>query len=327
MAEDYRRYIDELTEEINRQLAQLVPHKEPADLYEPARYVLEAPGKRLRPLLLLLSAGIFDVPEEDAMPAALALEVFHTFTLVHDDIMDRADARRGKPTVHMRWDEGTAILCGDWLMGLSYQLLSRVPRGDLRAILNRYHNMVTRLCEGQALDKAFETRQDVTLEAYMQMIEGKTGALIQTALVTGGLLSEAPEEVIEKLEAMGWHLGRAFQIQDDLLDVVAEDKAWGKPVGGDLVEGKKTFLLLRALEKAEGEDARFFNELVARGGLEPSRIPEARERMRTLGVLDDAREEVQRHYEEAQSFLAYLPSNRAAHTLQWLLETMSNRVR
>ncbi len=327
MIEAYRRYVERLAQEVDRRLVHLVPQKEPESLYEPVRYVLEAPGKRLRPLLLLLSAALFEVPEEEAMPAALALEVFHAFTLVHDDIMDHAASRRGRATVHEQWDEETAILCGDWLMGLSYNLLTQVSRGDLRKMLERYHQMVTRLCEGQALDKEFEARTDVSLEAYMHMIDGKTGALIQTALVLGGMIGEASEEVLRHLEAIGWHLGRAFQIQDDLLDLIAEDQRWGKPVGGDLVEGKKTYLLLRALERAAGEDARFFQELVQRGGLNPSRIPEARERMEALGVVEEARGEVLKHYEKARATLVYLPSNRAAYALHWLLEKMSNRVR
>lgn len=328
-------HVQQLHRRVNEALSELELREQPALLYEPVRYVLDGDGKRLRPILLLLVAEIFGTTVEDALPAALAVEVFHNFTLVHDDVMDRADERRGRPAVHRRWDTGTALLVGDLLLVRAYDLLAEAGEktGALADLMDPFRRMARRLCEGQAFDKSFETRSGVSVEDYLDMIDGKTGALLGAALELGGRCGHATTSEAQALREAGSALGRAFQIQDDLLDLTADPERWGKPVGGDLVEGKKTFLLLRALERAEDQDRRLF-ERAAEGGLADEEIDEARRCMDRLGVLDDARRAVTHHTEAAAEHLARAlpkgkekrPQARAAGTLRWLIGKMQARL-
>ena len=328
MVIDAAQHVSRLRAGVDEALPGLVEEREPAELYEPVRYVLAGQGKRFRPVLLLLAAEALGAEAEKALPAALAVEVFHNFTLVHDDIMDHAAERRGRPTVQVRWDESTAILCGDLLMALSYDLLARLEKGtpQLGAILHAYYGMVARLCEGQTLDKVFEARADVAVADYLRMIDRKTGALLQTSLELGGRVAGAAPHHLDALRQTGRHIGRAFQIQDDLLDLTADDARWGKTIGGDLIEGKKTFLLLRMLERAEGEERAWFRRIVQDGGLPEEGVPEARERMERLGVLGEAREAVARHSAAALACLEGLPQGPAVGTMRWLIGRMRARV-
>ncbi len=320
------RLVADLRARVEQALRDLPVGRHPEELYAPVRYVLEGGGKRLRPVLLILSARIFGADVARAMPAALAVEVFHNFTLVHDDIMDHAISRRGRATVHERWDEGTAILCGDLLMAMAYDLLAQTDTPRLPEVLRTFHRMVVRLCEGQALDKAFETRDDLSVADYLDMIDRKTGALLEAVLELGALVGNASEEEREVLRSVGRNVGRAFQIQDDLLDLTAEHSGWGKVIGGDLMEGKKTFLLLRALEQAQGAERAWFQRIIEVGGLAEGEVPEARERMARLGVLDEAREAVALHSAAALERLGRLPASPAREALHALIERMQARV-
>lgn len=315
-----------LRKRIDTALPNLVDRDEPAGLYAPVRYVLESGGKRLRPILLLLAGRIFGVETEDALPAALAVEVFHNFTLVHDDIMDHADERRGRPTVHVKWDESTAILCGDYLMGLSYALAARSRVGRPADLVRRLNDMTSLLCEGQSLDKKFETEADVSVDEYLHMVDRKTGALLRASLELGGMLAEVNGDDLQTLGAVGANAGRAFQIMDDLLDLTADDARWGKTIGGDLMEGKKTYLLLRAIERTDGDDRAWLEQIVRRNGLPPSQVDEGRERMRRSGVLEEARQEVFRYSSAALEATHRLPDTQAANTLRWLLRRMQERL-
>lgn len=317
-------HVEVLREAVERELAALGFPAEPAALYEPVRYVLDGGGKRIRPVLLLLAAEAYGAKAQRAMPAALAAEVFHNFTLVHDDIMDRADTRRGRPTVHVRWNEGTAILAGDLLMGTAYDLLAQTETDRLRDILGAFHRMVARLCEGQALDDTFARAADVTVEQYLDMIDRKTGALIEAVLEIGAMVGGAPDEALGTMRRAGRALGRAFQIQDDLLDLTADGDGWGKAIGGDLVEGKRTFLLLRALER-DGDG--WFQRIIREGGLAAVEVPEARNRMEALGVLSDARQAVARYAAEGEDALRALPPGPAADALLWLARSLARRDR
>jgi geranylgeranyl diphosphate synthase type II len=324
-AETAADHVSALRARIDEALPALVADREPAVLYDPVQYVLDGGGKRVRPTVLLLVAQAFGDTVERVLPAALAVEVFHNFTLVHDDIMDEADERRGRPTVHVKWDVGTAILVGDLMMGLSYDLLGQVKGGDLDALYDVYHPMVERLCTGQALDASFEERDNVSVEAYLEMIDGKTAALLAAAFELGAVLGGAPERAQREVREAGRLAGRAFQVQDDLLDLTADGDEWGKAVGGDLVTGKKTFLTLRALERADGAEYDWFARLITDGGLPPDDVPEARERMQRLGVFEEARTAVSRYTDEARDHLRGLPDTRAADTLHWLLDQMEAR--
>jgi geranylgeranyl diphosphate synthase type II len=318
-------HVADLRARVNEALPNLVADREPAVLYAPIAYVLEGGGKRVRPTVLLLVAEAFGCPPDRALPAALAVEVFHNFTLVHDDIMDEADERRGRPTVHVKWDLGTAILAGDMMMGLSYDLLGEVEGTDEAALYDVYHPMVEQLCTGQALDASFEEQSDVSVEAYLDMIDGKTAALLSACFELGAVLGDASPDAQRELRTAGQLVGRAFQVQDDLLDLTADGEEWGKAVGGDLVTGKKTFLTLRALERAEGSEYDWFARIVTDGGLPPADVPEARDRMERLGVFDDAKEAVRRYSDRAREHLQVLPEGPPADALHWLIDQMEAR--
>lgn len=319
--------VSALRASVESALAAVVPRRDPADLYDPYRYVMAGDGKRLRPVLLLLAAEACGVAAAEALPAALATEVFHNFTLVHDDIMDRAPTRRGRATVHVRWGEPTAILAGDLMMGEAYGLLAQTRVGDLRTLLDAWGEMVRRLCEGQMEDMRFATDPAVSVDRYVRMIDGKTGALVAFCFEAGAILAGADDAARTHLYEAGIETGRAFQILDDLLDLTADDAAWGKTVGGDLIEGKRAYLLLRALETTTGDDRAFFQQIADRPGLDAERIPEARARMEATGVLDDARSAVTRHTDNALGHLAALPASEARDTLAALVRDMAGRGR
>ncbi|MEQ9104379.1 MAG: polyprenyl synthetase family protein [Rhodothermales bacterium] len=325
MSDTAKAYISEARARIDAALSTIVRHSDPERLYGPVRHVLDAPGKRFRPLLAMAAGDVFKARPEASLAAGLSVEIFHTFTLVHDDIMDRSPERRGRTTVHEKWDEATAILCGDYLVGLSLEQLMGLPAERLPDVMRTFTGTIRILCEGQIRDMAFEERHDVALEEYLRMIDQKTGALLQTSLVLGGLAGEASASDFDTLRDVGFQLGRAFQIQDDLLDLIADAEAWGKPVGGDLVHGKKTFLLLTAVANAGGNDRAWFDEIL-RSGLSEDRIPEARQRMEAAGVLDAAREAVIFHSGNARTRIAQLPSGTGRDVLLHLADRMQERV-
>lgn len=312
-----------LSQQVETALQNLVFPIDPPELYDPVRYTFAAGGKRIRPICVLLSAGLFGVSAEKAMPAALAIEVFHNFTLVHDDIMDKADTRRGRSTVHRKWDENVAILSGDLMMGMAYDLLAQTGSPQLSEMIRQFHKMVMRLCEGQMLDMVFEQRMEVSISQYLDMIDGKTAALLRCAFELGGLLGRASQEEMGHLSAVGLHLGLGFQVQDDLLDLMAP-AGFGKQKGGDLIQGKRTWLLLTALQRAEGAEKAFFQEVLS-GGLPPNEVPKAEQLMQELEVLRDAENLVSSHFKQAQDALLYLPSSSNLDTLQVLLASLQHR--
>ena len=323
---DTRSHLGEIAAEVSDALQALDLPAEPAGLYDPVRYVLAGGGKRVRPALVLLAAQAFGGAEarRRAMPAALGVEVFHNFTLVHDDIMDRAATRRGRPTVHLKWDEPTAILAGDLMMGLACDLIARTGGAALAPLMRSHYQMVARLCEGQTLDMAFETRQDVTVEEYVGMIDRKTGALLEHALELGARIGGADGPAVQALRQSGRALGRAFQIQDDLLDVTADADGWGKPVGGDLVEGKRTWLVLTALERAAAADRGWLAEVLGEG-LAPDRVDHVRQRLDGLGVLRDAADAVASYTDAGRAGLDALPESRASEALRALALGLASR--
>ncbi len=229
--------------------------KAPEGLYEPVDYILQLGGKRLRPVLVLMGYQLFEENYKAALPLSMAVEVFHNFSLVHDDIMDAAPLRRGKPTVHHHYGLNTGILSGDVMLILCYEYLLKVEKKHLVAdLVAVFNEMAIKVCEGQQYDMDFETRQDVTIPAYLMMIEYKTAALIECSLALGGILAEAGAENIDHLRAFGRNIGLAFQMQDDILDTFGDPEKFGKKVGGDILNNKKTFLVLKAMELADEED-------------------------------------------------------------------------
>ncbi len=222
--------------------------REPKNLYNPVNYILKLGGKRLRPVLTLVSAELFGTTANRALDAALSIEVFHNFSLIHDDIMDAAPLRRGKPTVHEKWNINTGILSGDAMLILAYQLFENYKSNTFQALAKLFSKTALEVCEGQQYDIDFETRDDVTIPEYLKMIEYKTAVLVGTAMKMGAIVAEASEEDQDAVYNFGRYLGIAFQLQDDYLDAFGNPKAFGKQVGGDILENKKTYLYLKTLE-------------------------------------------------------------------------------
>ena len=225
-------------------------NKEPKNLYEPIHYILQLGGKRMRPILTLMSAEVFDTDYAKALPAALAVEVFHNFSLVHDDIMDAAPLRRGNITVHEKWDINTGILSGDAMLILAYQYFEEYEPIIFRALAKLFSKTALEVCEGQQWDVDFESRNEVTIPEYLKMIECKTAVLVAAAMKMGAIIAETSQENANLIYDFGLNLGLAFQLQDDYLDAFGNPETFGKQVGGDIIENKKTYLYLKAMEFA-----------------------------------------------------------------------------
>jgi geranylgeranyl diphosphate synthase type II len=238
-----------------------IAQKEPKSLYNPIRYILDLGGKRLRPVLTLMTSEIFDCNHKKALNAALAVEVFHNFSLIHDDIMDEAPLRRGKETVHEKWNINTGILSGDAMLIMAYQLFENYEANTFQALAKLFSKTALEVCEGQQYDIDFETRDDVTIDEYLKMIEYKTAVLVGAAMKMGAIVADAPEYSQEAIYEFGKNLGIAFQLQDDYLDAFGNQETFGKQVGGDIIENKKTYLYLKALEFSSEDDKKQLQHL------------------------------------------------------------------
>ena len=247
-------HIKELQEKVNHSIAKSEIGREPFSLYAPITYTLSVGGKRIRPVLVLLSCNLFSDDIDQAVDAAIGLEIFHNFTLLHDDIMDKADVRRGNPTVHKKWNENTAILSGDAMFIKAYDFLLNCKSAKLHQILTVFNNTALEVCEGQQYDMEFETRNHVSETEYIRMIELKTSVLLAAALKIGAIIGGASDTDTNLLYEFGKYIGLAFQLQDDLLDVYGDSRVFGKEIGGDIVANKKTFLLIKAKELANELD-------------------------------------------------------------------------
>ena len=311
--------------DINKTIASLDWSKEPRGLYEPIEYTLASGGKRLRPTLALTASAIFGGKEEEVLPAALALEVFHNFTLVHDDVMDRAEVRRGRPTVHVKWDNNTAILSGDQMLIEAYRLIAQVPADKVQRTLSMFNEMATGVCEGQQYDVDFERMSHVSIEDYMMMIEKKTSVLLAEALRIGGYIAGANEEELEALYQYGIHIGLAFQIQDDLLDVYGDPKSFGKAIGGDICCNKKTFLLLSAMLDADAQSKAELLQWLLITDRNEEKIAGVRAIYDRLCVRTAAETVIEQHTAEALAQLDKLPQNDATDQLRVLAEKLVTR--
>jgi geranylgeranyl diphosphate synthase type II len=243
----------EILKLVNDFLAQLPYERKPKSLYEPVEYVLSIGGKRIRPVLTLMGYNLWKEDPERILMPAVGLETYHNYTLLHDDLMDNADMRRGYPTVHRKWDANKAILSGDSMLVLAYQRMQQVPADKLPAVLELFTETALEIGEGQEYDMTFETRNDVTENEYIEMIRLKTSVLLACALKTGALLADAPQEDADRLYRVGEQVGLAFQLQDDLLDVYGDPKVFGKAIGGDITSNKKTYMLINAYNRANDE--------------------------------------------------------------------------
>jgi len=256
--------------------------EQPATLYEPNNYFLQLGGKRVRPVLCVMGSELFGDINPEAWEVATAIELFHNFTLIHDDIMDKAPLRRGMQTVHTKYNESTAILAGDVMLVTAYDYINRIGTEHLPAVLGLFNRTAREVCEGQQMDMDFENRSEVTVEAYLHMIELKTSVLIAAALKMGAILSGAGERNLELIYSFGLKLGLAFQVQDDYLDAFGDPSKFGKQVGGDILANKKTFLLIHALEACNERQRLELDRWLA--GNEPGKVEGVLKLFRECGV-------------------------------------------
>ncbi|MBO7653246.1 MAG: polyprenyl synthetase family protein [Bacteroidales bacterium] len=254
-------YLDYFKSQLNSFLDRM--ETEPKFLYEPVRYALSAGGKRIRPVMCLMSAEMFGASADKAIDAALGLEIFHNFTLLHDDIMDKSDMRRGRPTVHKKWTENIAILSGDLMSLVACKCAARTEINHDK-VLETFLQTAIEICEGQQYDMDFETESNVTVDDYMKMINLKTAVLLAGSLKIGALIADASPNDCENIYQYGRYAGLAFQLQDDLLDTYGDAKVFGKPIGGDITENKKTFLLINAMNLASGKEKEELTEWLSK---------------------------------------------------------------
>lgn len=259
----------ELLEKINSHIADLQFTRTPQGLYEPVSYVLSMGGKRIRPVLMLMAYNLYREDVESIFGPATGIEVYHNYTLLHDDLMDRADRRRGKETVHKVWGDNAAILSGDAMLVLAYQFMAQCPEARLKEVLDLFSLTALEICEGQQLDMEFESRKDVTEEEYLEMIRLKTSVLLAASLKIGALLGGAPSEDADLLYDFGMNLGVAFQLKDDLLDVYGDAAVFGKNIGGDILCNKKTYMLIKAFEHADSGQLRQLDAWVDAASFNP----------------------------------------------------------
>lgn len=300
--------IDQLQKEVESHLSKLDFPSQPAALYEPLRYMLALGGKRIRPALVLLANDIFSGNSANAMPAALAVEVFHNFTLVHDDIMDKAPLRRGESTVHMKWNPNIAILSGDAMFVKSCQLITETPIAAMPGVMNLFLKTAMEVCEGQQFDMDFENRPDVEVDEYLEMIRLKTAVLVGACLGIGAQIGGASVEDVNHMYDFGVNLGLAFQLQDDILDVYGDEQKFGKQIGGDIMANKKTFLLLTALKKANGATATELQKWLAYAGDDnSSKVKAVMDIYKSMNVKEIAEAKMESLYAEALLHLDALP--------------------
>ncbi len=326
----YRELIDKqltdfLEDETKRSRYCKDNQKYPYTLFDPLNYIMSGGGKRVRPILVLLSCEAFGGNIDNAIDAAIAVEILHNFTLVHDDIMDNANTRRGKQTIHKKWDVNAAILVGDELIGLSYRSLLRAKTSNITGVLQAFTDGVIEVCEGQALDKEFELSTDVAIDDYKIMIRKKTAELLRTSSVMGAIIGNADKAGIEAISNYSENIGLAFQIQDDLLDVIADEGEFGKKIGGDILERKKTFLYLKALEILTGKQRDDFMYLYNTNDGSESKIKKIISLYNDICVIGSAKDEIAGYTEEANRNLDCIKNENAKQLLESFSGMLLNR--
>ncbi len=305
---------DELLKLVNDYLDNMPYERKPKSLYEPVRYVLKIGGKRIRPVLMLLAYNLYKDAPENILSSAIALEIYHNYTLLHDDLMDNAPMRRGKPTVHKRWDANTAILSGDSMLVLAFEKMAQCCPDKLKPVIDLFTETALEIGEGQQYDMEFETRSNVTEDEYIEMIRLKTSVLLACALKIGAILADAPDEDAENLYRFGEQIGLAFQLQDDYLDVYGDPKVFGKATGGDILSNKKTYMLINALAKADDNQRKELEQWLAvegeeTTGMERTDAQNAKIRAVTdiynkVGIDRMAQEKINYFFEESKKYLA-----------------------
>lgn len=319
----------QLLGKVNAYLKQMPYSRPPKGLYEPIAYELDLGGKRVRPVLMLMGYNLYREDVDTILPQAAGLETYHNHTLLHDDVMDHADMRRGKPTVHNVWDENTAILSGDAMLILAYRLMAQCPADKLPQVLGIFTETTMEICEGQQWDMEFEKRMDVKVDEYVEMIRLKTSVLLAAALKIGACLAGSPEEDARKLYDFGMKMGLAFQLQDDWLDVYGDPKVFGKNIGGDILCNKKTYMLITALQQADDAQRAELEGWLSATNCEPAEKIAAVTRLyNKVGVGERCMERVEAYYNEGIAVLdsVALPAERKQVLKEFACSLMNRKV-
>lgn len=319
---------NELLEIINQYLSKLSYDRKPASLYEPIKYVLDLGGKRIRPILMLLSNNLYKDNPQEILSSACALETYHNYTLLHDDLMDEAPLRRGQQTVHMKWNANQAILSGDSMLVLAYERLAKCDTKHLEAVLSLFTETALQIGEGQQYDMEFEMRNDVAVEEYIEMIRLKTSVLLACATKIGAILADATQEDAENLYKFGEQIGLAFQLQDDYLDVYGDAKVFGKKIGGDIVSNKKTYMLITAFNQANtGQRAELENWINKKDFNTEEKIVAITRLYNEIGIDKLAKEKMNFYYEQGKNFLdaVKLPDERKEALAEYAAKMMKRQ--
>lgn len=316
---NYERRYSKYKDLINKSLESFIDKQYPKGIYKPLTYILSGGGKRIRPVLLMLCCEAAGGKAKDALYAALAVETLHNFTLIHDDIMDNADTRRGRETIHKKWDRDTAILSGDALLGLAYESLLKTKSPRIGEIAKVFTKGIIEVCEGQSYDKEFELKKNVSLDEYIMMINKKTSQLLICCAKIGVLIGNGKNPLLNALGNYALNLGLAFQIQDDLLDIFADEKKFGKKIGGDIREGKKTYLLLKGLEIVKNKkDRNLLESIIKNKGLKKeSDILAVKNIYERYGVIDSAEDEIGKYTNQANHYLEKVKDKNSKIMLSW----------
>lgn len=317
----------EIQEKVNAYIASLPYERKPKSLYDPIEYVLAAGGKRIRPSFVLMAYNLFHDDVDRILPVATALETYHNYTLLHDDLMDKADMRRGRPTVHKKWDDNTAILSGDTMLVLAYEHLAKCDTKYLKPALDLFTETALEVSEGQQFDMEFETRNDVAEEEYIEMIRLKTSVLLACALKMGAVVAGASDADANALYAFGEKVGLAFQLQDDLLDVYGDPKVFGKAIGGDISSNKKTFMLINAFNRADAGTRAELERWTTATEFDPAeKIAAVTEIYNRLGIDKLAEQRIKEYFEQSRQHLDELSvSDDRKAVLREYTERMMNR--
>ncbi|MEQ8519806.1 MAG: polyprenyl synthetase family protein [Cytophagales bacterium] len=319
--------INSLQNQINDALSKRNFGENPSELYEPIRYFTGLGGKRLRPILTILSHYMFSEEYLESFEPSLGVELFHNFTLLHDDIMDEAPLRRGKATVHEKWNKHIAILSGDAMLVKAYQSISAVNKDILPAVLNAFNKTGLEVCEGQQYDMNFESRNDISVDDYLEMIRLKTAVLLGFSLELGGIIAKADQERIEQLRSIGVNAGLGFQLKDDLLDLFGDKEKVGKQVGGDIISNKKTFLLLKALELANSSQRKELDNWLSLESFDETEKVESVKRIFTELHIDKITQELVNSYFDRSIYLlkSFTVSESRKQPLMSFLQSLMKR--
>lgn len=319
---------EELLVQVNAFLDALPYNRTPKSLYEPIRYVLSMGGKRIRPVLMLLGYNLYKEDTDKILMNAIALETYHNYTLLHDDLMDQADLRRGHETVHKKWDANTAILSGDSMLVLAYERMAQCDSRHLADVLRLFTTTALEIGEGQQYDMEFETRDDVREEEYIEMIRLKTSVLLACALKIGAILADAPAEDADSLYKFGEQIGLAFQLQDDYLDVYGDSKVFGKKIGGDITSNKKTFMLINAFSHADEAQRQKLEKWVnAKSFDREEKIAAVTRLYNEIGIDKMAQDKIAYYFEQSKKYLdaVQVPAERKEELLKYAQRMMKRK--